>query len=200
MRLVTGHAGLSAVHGHRRERSLLLGVATLAIGGLVRLHAQAAIRRAAVNRHARRLFLQRFFVARAFERERVAGGANRFAARAKALYRCSFGVPDVPFLLVASRAAIGRNLAHFICSRSVALHAFDLLPDDVNAMTRDVTRKAPRFADVHACTPLPVQRRRFLRFLRYLFLVRAGDERRKHEYRYQYPCKQRLPLFHSRPS
>lgn len=159
MWLVAAHARLGAVYRYRRERSLLLGVASLAISRLVRFHTQAAIRRPSVNGHTRRLFLECFFVARPFQRERVAGGANGFTARTKALHGFSFGVPDMPFLFVASRAAIGRHRPHFVGGRSVALYAFDLFTDDVNAMSRHVTRKAPGLADVNACAPLAVQRR-----------------------------------------
>jgi len=200
VRLVAAEAGLSAVHRHRRECSLLLRVATLAIRGLVGLHTQRAGPCAAVDRNARRFLPQGFFVARALERERVAGGANCFAASPEAFHRLGFGVANVAFFLVAGCAAIRRHRTHLLFRRGVTLHAFDLLTDDVNAMTGHVARKAPRFVDVHAGPPLPVQRRCFLRFPRRVRLVGATDERRKHEYRYQYPCKQRWPLFHSRPS
>ena len=69
VRLVATETGLRAVHADRRERALLLRVATLAIRRLVRLHTEQifterGFSRAAVDRNARRLVQQCFGTAR----------------------------------------------------------------------------------------------------------------------------------------
>ena len=203
VRLVTAETGLGPVHHHGGELALLRAVTALAVGGLVALHcqrslAQAGIERAPVDGHARGRGLQRFFTARALERERVAGRADGFGSLAEALGSFRRRVLDVSLFLVARDATIRRHWTHFVGGRRMALRALDLFLHHVNAMTGHVAREVPGRIDVHASAPLPavrgsflrLLRGRFVRVLRGVFLVRAGGERRKHEYWDQHPCKQ----------
>jgi len=203
VRLVAAETRLRSVHHHRGELALLRSVATLAVGGHITLHgerglAQACIDRTAVDGHARGRSLQRFFAARALERERMAIRAYGFGARAEALGGFRRRVLDVSLFLMARGTTIRRHWTHFVRRRRVTLRALDLFLHHVNAMTGHVARKVPGSVDVHASAPLPAWRGRFLRglcggFLRALrgvFLVCAGGERRKHEYWDQHPCKQ----------
>ena len=89
---------------------------------------------------------------------------------------------DMTLLLVARRAAIRRHGTHLVGSGRMTFHAFDLLPENVNPMTRYITRKTPRIIDVNASTPFSVLTGRCLRTRRHVLLVRASSEDRKREY------------------
>jgi hypothetical protein len=107
--------------------------------------------------------------------------ANGFASGTEALGRIGRGVFDVSLLLMAGYAAIRRHGPHFVGRRSVTLHAFDLLPEHVNAMPRDVAGEAPSLVDINASAPFAVLRasaalRRSLLPVRRILLIRAGGE------------------------
>ena len=200
VRLVTAEAGLCAVHRNRGERPLLYPVTALAIAGLEAFDAQHGLARASIDHDAGRLFQQRFFVARPFQREGMTSGAHGLRVGTKALAGFRRRMLDMPLFLVARRAAFRRHGAHFVFSRSVAIRARDFQLLHVNAVTRDVTRKTPGFVDVNAGAPSSILERCLLAGLRRIFLVGTGSEREKHEHWDQHPCRHWLPLFHSRPS
>src|SRR6185295_12579251 len=111
-----------------------------------RLDAHRVATRAAIHGHAGGFALQHgLVVLRALEREGVARRAVGLGARTEALRRLLARVLDVALLLVAARAALGLRRAHrAFGGRLVTLGALDLFLDDVNAMSRDVARNAPR--------------------------------------------------------